>query len=134
MENYISPLIGGLLIGATATFYLLTTGKVLGISGIFAQALFDKMRLLPVLFIIGLIIGGSTYGNLIPQQTVFPESRSTFLIVISGLLVGYGTRLGSGCTSGHGVCGISRLSPRSIIATLIFITSAIITVYFIKSI
>ncbi|MCZ2720189.1 YeeE/YedE family protein [Marinomonas sp. 15G1-11] len=134
MDNYISPLIGGLLIGATATFYLLTTGKVLGISGIFSQALFSKTRLLPALFIIGLIIGGSTYGTIVPQHTEFPESRNIILILVSGLLVGYGTRLGSGCTSGHGVCGISRFSVRSIIATITFMVSAVITVYLAKTI
>jgi len=68
MENFILPLSGGLLIGVAATLYLLTTGKVVGISGIFAQALFNKERGLPILFIIGLILGGSTYGNLIPQH------------------------------------------------------------------
>ncbi len=132
MEEYINPLIGGLLIGATATFYLFSTGKVLGISGILAQAIFKKDKMLPIVFLIGLIIGGSFYGNLIPQMTAFPENRNIWLLIASGLLVGYGTRLGSGCTSGHGVCGISRLSPRSIIATIVFISSAMITVYIVK--
>lgn len=128
METIFNPLVGGLLIGLTATIYLLTMGKVIGISGILSQFLFSKERLLPFLFIAGLIIGGSAYGLLTEQTVAFPETRSPILLIISGLLVGYGTRLGGGCTSGHGVCGISRLSPRSIVATLIFIATAIVTV------
>ncbi|SBS31328.1 hypothetical protein MAQ5080_01927 [Marinomonas aquimarina] len=128
MEPFIFPLLGGLLIGLTTAAYLLLTGKVVGISGILAQSLFSKDRVLPFLFVIGLIIGGSAYGVLVQPSVPFPEVRSPLLLIISGLLVGYGTRLGSGCTSGHGVCGISRLSPRSMIATVIFMTTAILTV------
>ncbi|MFD1383783.1 YeeE/YedE family protein [Rhodanobacter aciditrophus] len=128
MESFISPLSGGIIIGLTTAAYLLLIGKVVGISGILAQALFSKDRFLPFLFILGLIIGGSAYGVLTEQTVPFPEMRSPILLIISGLLVGYGTRLGSGCTSGHGVCGISRLSPRSLIATVIFMTTAILTV------
>ncbi|MBR7888486.1 YeeE/YedE family protein [Marinomonas sp. A79] len=128
MDSIFNPLVGGLLIGLTATVYLLTIGKVIGISGILSQLLFSKERLLPFLFIAGLIIGGSAYGVFTEQTVPFPEVRSPWLLIISGLLVGYGTRLGGGCTSGHGVCGISRFSPRSIIATLTFMATAIITV------
>ena len=128
MDTMFNPLVGGLLIGLTTTIYLLSVGKVIGISGILSQLLFSKERYLPFLFIAGLIIGGSAYGILTEQTVAFPETRSPLLLIVSGLLVGYGTRLGSGCTSGHGVCGISRLSPRSIVATLVFMTAAIITV------
>lgn len=128
MDSIFNPLVGGLLIGLTATIYLLSIGKVIGISGILSQLFFSKERFLPFLFIAGLIIGGGAYGILTEQTVAFPETRSPLLLIISGLLVGYGTRLGGGCTSGHGVCGISRLSPRSIVATLIFMTAAIITV------
>lgn len=128
MESFISPLTGGIIIGLTTAVYLLLTGKVVGISGILAQALFSKDRFLPFLFVLGLIIGGSAYGVITDQSVPFPEMRSPLLLIVSGLLVGYGTRLGSGCTSGHGVCGISRLSPRSLIATAIFMTTAILTV------
>lgn len=128
MDTIFNPLVGGLLIGLTATIYLLVTGKVIGISGILSQLLFSKGRLLPFLFIAGFIIGGSAYGVLTEQTVAFPETRSPLLLIISGLLVGYGTRLGGGCTSGHGVCGISRLSPRSIVATLVFMLAAVITV------
>lgn len=132
MESIFNPLVGGLLIGFTAAAYLLTTGKVLGISGILSQFLFNKSRLLPALFLLGLIIGGSAYGVITNQTVPFPEMRSPWLLILSGLLVGYGTRLGSGCTSGHGVCGISRFSPRSIAATIVFMTTAIITVAIVK--
>ncbi|RDL46066.1 YeeE/YedE family protein [Marinomonas piezotolerans] len=132
MESLVNPLSGGIIIGLTAAAYLLLTGKVIGISGILAQALFSKDRYLPFLFILGLIIGGSAYGVLTQQTVPFPEMRSPILLIISGLLVGYGTRLGSGCTSGHGVCGISRLSPRSLVATGIFMTMAILTVFITK--
>ena len=128
MDTIFNPLIGGLLIGLTTTIYLLSIGKVIGISGILSQLLFSKERFLPFLFIAGLIIGGSAYGILTEQTVAFPEARSPLLLIVSGLLVGYGTRLGGGCTSGHGVCGISRLSPRSIVATLVFMAAAIITV------
>jgi len=132
MESIFNPLVGGLLIGFTAVFYLLSTGRVLGISGILAQFLFSKSRFLPMLFLLGLVIGGSGYGLITEQTVPFPEIRSPLLLIISGLLVGYGTRLGGGCTSGHGVCGLSRFSSRSIVATLIFMVTAIITVTIIK--
>lgn len=128
MDMIFNPLVGGLLIGITTVIYLLSLGKVIGISGILSQLLFSKERFLPFLFIAGLIIGGSAYGVFTEQTVAFPETRSPLILIISGLLVGYGTRLGSGCTSGHGVCGISRLSPRSVVATLVFMTTAIITV------
>ncbi|WP_425640898.1 YeeE/YedE family protein [Marinomonas gallaica] len=132
MDAYIYPLMGGLLIGLSTAAYLLLTGKVVGISSILAQALFSKERLLPVLFIAGLIIGGSAYGVLIEPSVPFPELRNPLLLIVSGLLVGYGTRMGSGCTSGHGVCGLSRLSPRSLVATVIFMATAILTVFLTK--
>lgn len=128
MDMIFNPLVGGLLIGITTVIYLLSLGKVIGISGILSQLLFSNERFLPFLFIAGLIIGGSAYGVFTEQTVAFPETRSPLILIISGLLVGYGTRLGSGCTSGHGVCGISRLSPRSVVATLVFMTAAIITV------
>ena len=128
METVFNPLVGGLLIGTAATIYLLSIGKVIGISGILSQFLFRENRLMPFLFLLGLILGGSVYGVFTEQTVPFPENRSPLLLIISGLLVGYGTRLGGGCTSGHGVCGISRISPRSIVATIVFMLVAIITV------
>lgn len=132
MTSILNPLVGGLFIGFSAAFYLITTGKIMGVSGILGQAMFTKKRFLPIVFLIGLIIGGSAYGVLTHQTVPFPEVRSPLLLIISGLLVGYGTRLGSGCTSGHGVCGLARLSPRSIVATGIFMVVAILTVLITK--
>ncbi|MCV2402760.1 YeeE/YedE family protein [Marinomonas sp. C2222] len=129
MELFISPLLGGALIGLATLIYLLCLGRVTGVSGILSNALFKSDRLAPALFIIGLIVGGASYGSLVEQTVAFPETRSPILLIISGLLVGYGTRLGGGCTSGHGVCGISRLSGRSIIATVTFMATAILTVF-----
>ncbi|WP_425453660.1 YeeE/YedE family protein [Marinomonas pollencensis] len=128
MNHLYNPLLGGLLIGLAAAIYLITSGRVVGISGMLAQSLFNKNKRLPLIFLLGLIIGGSAYGILTQQTTPFPEIRSPWLMILSGLLVGYGTRLGNGCTSGHGVCGLARLSPRSIVATATFISCAIITV------
>jgi uncharacterized membrane protein YedE/YeeE len=128
MTSFYNPLFGGLLIGLAAAIYLITTGKVLGISGMLAQSLFKANKTLPLIFLLGLIIGGSAYGVLTQQTVPFPDIRSPWLMIVSGLLVGYGTRLGNGCTSGHGVCGLARLSPRSMVATAIFISTAIITV------
>lgn len=132
MNSLINPLAGGLLIGLAAAIYLIMTGKIMGVSGILSQALFKKNKILAVVFLIGLVIGGSAYGVLTHQTVPFPETRSPYLLIISGLLVGYGTRLGSGCTSGHGVCGLARLSPRSIVATCVFMLAAIITVFITK--
>ena len=123
-------LIGGLLIGLAGAVMLLGLGRIAGVSGIAARAsgLGGDMPLGTAwTFLAGLLIG----ALLIARTTDWhPASfASTPLLVAAGLLVGFGTRLGSGCTSGHGVCGISRLSQRSLIATAIFISAGIATVY-----
>ncbi len=123
-------LIGGLLIGLAGAVMLLGLGRIAGVSGIAARAsgLGGEMPLgVAWAFLAGLPIG----ALLIARATDWhPASfASTPLLVAAGLLVGFGTRLGSGCTSGHGVCGISRLSQRSLIATAIFISAGIATVY-----
>ncbi|MBM6550232.1 YeeE/YedE family protein [Marinomonas ostreistagni] len=129
MDSWTLPLLGGLLIGLATALYLLILGKVVGISGLLANALFNPSnRLTALVFIAGLIIGGSAYGPLFEIRTPLPEARAPMLLIISGLLVGYGTRLANGCTSGHGVCGLARFSLRSWVATTIFISVAIITV------
>ena len=129
----ISSLIGGLIIGFSVILYLYTTGKLAGISGIFANTITNsKNRFANILFLLGLIIGPSIY--LLINNAIFEISRSIPLIVIGGFLVGFGTKLGSGCTSGHGVCGISRLSVRSIVATLLFVIIAMITVFILQKI
>ncbi len=123
-------LLGGLMIGTAAAIFLLVNGKIMGASGIVgglvdrsgASTWFER-----VLFIAGLVGAPALLGLFykLPETNV---TGNIGLLVIAGLLVGVGTRLGSGCTSGHGVCGISRLSLRSIIATLIYIAAGIVVI------
>lgn len=128
-----SSLIGGLIIGFSVILYLYTTGKLAGVSGIFANAITSSNnRFTNFLFLLGLVIGPAIY--LLIKDANFEITRSITLIAIGGFLVGFGTSLGRGCTSGHGVCGISRLSFRSIIATLLFVIIAMITVFLLQKI
>jgi hypothetical protein len=116
-------LIGGLMIGCAAAVYLLVNGRIMGASGIVGGLLDGSGHSTwaeRVLFIVGLVGAPALLGLVYKLPTTHVTSNIG-LLVIAGLLVGIGTRLGSGCTSGHGVCGISRLSIRSIIATLIYI-------------
>jgi uncharacterized protein len=123
--------IGGAVIGAAAVLMLALNGRILGVSGIAAGMLAPSSpdRGLRALFIAGMLTGGLLVGALMPQA--LPGALTTNLpwLIAAGLLVGFDTRLGAGCTSGHGVCGISRLSPRSITATLIFMAVAFATVF-----
>jgi uncharacterized membrane protein YedE/YeeE len=132
MANFtpLSAAIGGALIGAAAVLLMLTAGRIAGVSGIFAGVLnpgtSDKAWRLA--FIAGLILAPLT-GGLAGYSLAAPQIPASWpVIVIAGLLVGFGSRLGSGCTSGHGVCGIARLSKRSIVATAIFMGCAIVVV------
>ncbi|WP_372366990.1 YeeE/YedE family protein [Candidatus Uabimicrobium sp. HlEnr_7] len=129
-----SALLGGIVIGLSAMLLLLFNGKICGISGITGNILLFKGRdtLWRTMFFIGLISGGVITFYLLPSTKLFISNSSTITLICAGLLVGYGTRLGSGCTSGHGVCGISRFSVRSIIATVIFIASGMVCVYVLK--
>ena len=131
IENFTpaSALIGGALIGIAATLLLALNGRIAGVSGIVGR-LFDPLPgdvAWRVMFLAGLMLGAGAYGLF--QSVRIEVTNSILILVIGGLLVGYGTQLGNGCTSGHGVCGIARLSPRSIAATLVFMASAAITVY-----
>lgn len=123
--------IGGLLIGLAGAVMLLGAGRIAGVSGLAARTL----RLgnagtpwsLAALFTGGLLIGAAIFTLATgPIEAHF--APSAMHVVVAGLLVGFGTRLGSGCTSGHGVCGMSRLSPRSLVATITFILSGVVTV------
>lgn len=120
---------GGLLIGLSSVMLLLLNGRVAGISGI-CGSLFSGAndRDWRVAFVLGLVGAGLVYFLIAPTSFAFELERSTVAIAAAGLLVGFGTRLGSGCTSGHGVCGISRFSKRSMVATATFITTGAITV------
>ena len=131
MENFtpVSGLIGGLLIGVSAALFLLLNGRIAGISGILGGALEQASAdgAWRYAFLAGLVAAPAAWAAFVPV-TVEIEA-STPLLIAAGLLVGFGTRLGSGCTSGHGVCGISRLSMRSIIATVTFMAFGFLTVF-----
>lgn len=123
-------LIGGTLIGASAAALLLVLGKVAGISGIAGAIPHADTgdRAWRIAFIAGLASGGMLLRVLVPNAVQFDVERSVATVVAAGLLVGYGTRLGSGCTSGHGLCGVARASRRSIVATATFIATGMVTV------
>ncbi|NRF12791.1 YeeE/YedE family protein [Vibrio coralliilyticus] len=124
-------LIGGAFLGLSATILLMISGKVAGISGIVNGVLSPKRNDLfwRLLFLSGMVLGGALSVMVLGIEIPSTESISTFVLVIAGLLVGFGTRLGNGCTSGHGICGVGRLSFRSIVATAIFMVVAALTVY-----
>ena len=122
-------LVGGLMLGVATAILLLGVGRIAGISGIFSSLLKPKrVEMWQVLFIAGLIVSPLLY-RLVKPLPVLDISTSIPLLIAAGLLVGFGTRLGSGCTSGHGVCGNARLSPRSMAATVTFMLFGILTVY-----
>jgi uncharacterized membrane protein YedE/YeeE len=120
----IPALLGGMLIGLAASILLLTHGRVAGISGLYGGAIRrgTSDRAFRLSFVAGLVIAGLVVRFLFP-------SASLPLTLVAGLLVGFGTQLGNGCTSGHGVCGLSRLSPRSLVATLTFMATGAATVF-----
>ena len=128
-----SALLGGALIGVAASILLLFSGRIAGISGVVGGLLLPKAGEVGwrLAFVIGLALASVTMLLLSPQS--FGASpRSLPLVVVAGALVGVGTRIGNGCTSGHGVCGISRFSPRSILATLTFMGVAMAAVLVVK--
>lgn len=125
-----AALIGGMLLGLSAALLMLFSGKVAGISGIISGVIKPKKNDYGwrVTFLIGMVISAyivNPFGFLLPVIDDF----NLLLIVLAGLLVGFGTRLGNGCTSGHGIVGIGRLSKRSIFATLTFIISGVVVVF-----
>jgi uncharacterized membrane protein YedE/YeeE len=133
MFAYTTPLIGGLLIGVSAVALLALLGRIAGIAGIVWGAVSAQPdNAWRWLFIVGLLIGPVLYHVLTGAPQPQASSLPWWQAVVGGLLVGFGVRLGSGCTSGHGVCGIGRLSPRSLIATVTFMATGIITVYVIR--
>ena len=122
-------LVGGLMLGVATAILLLGVGRIAGISGIFSSLLKPKrVEMWQVLFIAGLIVSPLLY-RLVKPLPVLDISTSIPLLIAAGLLVGFGTRFGSGCTSGHGICGNARLSPRSMAATVTFMLFGILTVY-----
>ena len=125
----ITALMGGLLIGLSVSLFFILNGRMIGVSGIASNFLISKEnRIVNLFFLVGLILGPSIYTFLIGQEIQITISNSLFLLIGGGALVGFGTRLSSGCTSGHGISGISRFSLRSIIATITFMIVGILTV------
>jgi uncharacterized membrane protein YedE/YeeE len=133
MESFtpVSGLIGGLLIGLAAALLLLLNGRLSGISGIVGGLVVpkDSDAGWRVAFVAGLLVGALAYLLATGDAVLVRMQASLPVLVLAGLLVGFGTRLGSGCTSGHGVCGLARLSKRSIAATGVFFGVAILTVF-----
>lgn len=131
----VSALIGGTLIGTSALILLYFIGRIAGISGIVGNLITARGSdfVWRLTFTLGLIAGAGAWLYLGPQgsQTIQIESDMP-LMLLAGLIVGAGTRLGKGCTSGHGVCGIGRVSPRSLTATVVFMSVAGITVFFVR--
>lgn len=131
-QTIINSLAGGVLIGTAASLLLWLNGRIAGISSILTHLLFSKSRTWPILFALG-IIGGAYIFNTLSGTT--PHAREHFPVgwlILSGLLIGFGTALSHGCTSGHGVCGLGRLSLRSLVATLIFLIAGIATTFVIR--
>jgi len=126
----ISALTGGLLIGLSVALFFILNGRMIGISGIASNFLVSKNnRIENFLFLVGLILGPLIYNLISGKEINISISSSLILLIIGGTLVGFGTRLSSGCTSGHGISGISRFSLRSTIATITFMIVGILTVF-----
>ena len=130
----VKPLIGGVFIGISASVLMLYNGRLAGCSGIIEGLLSPSSKDFgwKSMFIAGLVSGGLVMFLVNPSQFTIDIDRSLLEIGIGAILVGIGTHIGCGCTSGHGVCGMSRLSPRSMVAVPTFITAGIVTVWFIQ--
>ena len=125
----VTATLGGILIGLAVIVFFLFNGRLVGISGIAANAMTDKNnRFDNVLFLLGLVIGPILYSFFTNNEIKITISNSFILLIIAGLLVGIGTRISGGCTSGHGISGCGRFSLRSIIATITFMIVGILTV------
>jgi uncharacterized membrane protein YedE/YeeE len=131
-----SSLSGGIILGVASALFILINGRVLGISGILGGLLPPKAgdTFWRLAFLAGMFASPWLFNLLAPAELITPPKIDADLImlVIAGLLVGFGTRYGSGCTSGHGVCGLSRMSPRSLVATLSFMAAGFLTVYVVR--
>lgn len=136
MENFtpVSALIGGCLIGAAVGLLLWLNGRIAGISGVLGGLLQGKPgeRAWRVAFLAGLVLGPLLHAAMAGEPSPIAVTTSVPLLIVGGLLVGFGTRLGNGCTSGHGVCGLARLSGRSLAATVSFFLTAALTVFVVR--
>ena len=130
--DYLSAAIGGLLIGASAVLLMAATGRIAGVSGIISRLLppyGDNQTISRVAFVAGLVLAPLAYMLGTDRAIEIDVTSNAARLVAAGLLVGAGAVLGSGCTSGHGVCGMARLSPRSLVATAVFMATAMATVF-----
>ena len=132
MHPFMTAFLGGALLGLAVVGYLYVHGRIAGISGLIAQVLNPAtiFKTPAIWFLSGLIVVPFMYSQL--ATPTIQLDANPWMMIVAGLLVGFGTRLGSGCTSGHGICGISRLSKRSIVATLTFMLAGVVTVYMIR--
>jgi hypothetical protein len=131
-----SSLTGGIVLGIASALFILINGRILGISGILGGLLPPKVgdTTWRIAFLLGMFAAPTVFHAVVPAEYVTaPRIEATeWMIVVAGLLVGVGTRYASGCTSGHGVCGLSRLSPRSLVATASFMSAGFVTVYVVR--
>lgn len=131
-----ASLSGGLILGVASALFILINGRILGISGILGGLLPPKLgdTSWRVAFLLGLLTAPSLFHAVVPVEYINAPriDASEWMIVVAGLLVGVGTRYASGCTSGHGVCGLSRLSPRSLVATAAFMSAGFMIVYIVR--
>lgn len=134
MTGWMTALAGGMMIGVAATLLLWLNGRIAGVSGMLNGVLMPKRGDVAwrVLFLFGLIAGGGVYLALVPGAHVPRSDFPIPALLIAGVLVGFGTRMGNGCTSGHGVCGLGRLSMRSLAAVLTFMATAIATTFLVR--
>ena len=134
MTTTLYAALGGFIIGIAAILLLAFNGRLAGISGILYAGLTDKgNRAWRLLFIAGLLLGGILAHQLLDIPIPKLGQNNIFIITVAGLLVGLGVHIGSGCTSGHGICGLSRLSARSLAATLTFMATAVVTVFIMQT-
>jgi hypothetical protein len=133
ITHYGLSLLGGALIGLAASMVLLTHGRVAGIAGLFGGLFLPAhdARAFRFWFIAGLVGAGFVLSRFYPPAFSLAGAPTIPIVAVAGIIVGYGTRLGSGCTSGHGICGLSRLSVRSLVATLTFMGVGMVTVFLI---
>ena len=134
MTPWMIALAGGVLIGLSATLLLWLNGRVAGVSGILNGVLFPNAGDVSwrAMFLLGLIVAAGLYMALVPGAPLPRTDYSRVALVVAGLLVGFGTRMGNGCTSGHGVCGLGRFSMRSLAAVLTFMATAIATTFVVR--
>ncbi len=133
-HDWLLALLGGAMIGIAVSIMLLLNGRVTGISGILNGVLVPEKgdTLWRLLFVAGLFVGGLILNIVGPESFIDSTDTKMGQVIFAGLLVGFGTVMGSGCTSGHGVCGVSRWSPRSLVATGTFILAGILSVWFLR--